>query len=270
MADIWICSDCRSANDAKQKRCYKCRVLRSQGEMTDASAAMATSAKRETRTVLATAARMGARYRPTWPIAIFVVPLILIVTSLEIERTRIMSSMVGADGRWIGDQATFDQWVSLLAWSLGIGAVSFLAWSFWIAFVVWNVPALTARWPPNSPIGAFFAPYIPIIGFKRPYSVVRAVLTLLTDGRAAPQAIALAWWVLMLASYFGPTIAILLGPRFPTELAAVAFAGWVRLAFLVPAGILAVTLVVVIERAQRLALGRRAAVVAPESLRPSA
>lgn len=46
------------------------------------------------------------------------------------------------------------------------------------------------------------------------------------------------------------------------------FMSWVRLVFLVPAGVLAVTLVVVIERAQRAALRRREVAVAAE-LKPT-
>lgn len=123
MTDIWICSDCRSVNKAKQKRCYKCGVLRSHGEMTDAAAAIATSAAHQTRTVLATAARMGARYRPTWPLAIIVVPMIVIVTALEFERTRLMATLVSASGRYIEDPARFDQVISVAGWSLGIGVL---------------------------------------------------------------------------------------------------------------------------------------------------
>jgi hypothetical protein len=260
-ADEWVCGDCRSLNAAKQKRCYRCGVLRTAGELT-AAAAMTTPAPRESRTVLATAARMGARYRPTWPLATALVPLIVVVTLLQLAGMQVTSQLVGPSGQFIENKATFDRFLQLESWHLGLGLVSVLVWSCWIALVVSNVPAVTASWPPNSPIGAFFAPFIPFVWFWRPYSVVRGVLTLLTDRRAGPQLVALAWWLCVLASYFGPLLVSLsMGARFRTQLEAAVFAGWVRCALLVPAAVLAIGVVTITERSQRMCVQRRETVV---------
>ena len=44
-----------------------------------------------------------------------------------------------------------------------------------MALLVANVPALTGALPSHGPLGAFFALWIPFIGLKRPYSIVKQV-----------------------------------------------------------------------------------------------
>lgn len=263
MPDLWICTDCRSANTASAKRCYRCRGLRANAEMHEATAAFARASAQQTTTVLAAAARQGARYRRSWPLAVLVVPLIVVATGLDIARTAATAATVSPDGRMVESKAAFDQVITLSALDLGAVLVATLAWSFWIALVVSNVPALTARWPPNSPIGAFFAPFIPFIGLKRPYSVVRNVLRLLAPGQIAPFLIALAWWWTLLAAYFVPGFLLALAAREPgqTLFQSTILATVVRLGFLIPAALLAIGLVVIIERAQRRALAERATIV---------
>ncbi len=249
-------------NTANQKRCYKCGVMRIAGELTDANAALTTSTARQERTILATAERMGQRYRPTWPLAAIIVPLIAIVTWLQFEAVLAANDLVGPGGRLLEDKARSDQFVGMLAWHFGLGFVAVLAWSFWIALVVANVPSLTAKWPPNSPVGAFFAPFIPIIGWWKPYTVIRHVLTLLTDRRVWPQVLALAWWIGFLASYWLPALMSLgWGGSYQTDFGQVVSALWVRCALLVITGMLAIGVVLIVERWQWAASRRRETVL---------
>ncbi len=269
-SDDWVCGDCRSFNRAKAKRCYKCGVMRIAGELTDANAAMTTSAARAERTVLVTASRMGARYRPTWPLAAILVPLIAIVTWLQFAGMEVANQLVGPTGQFIDDKATFDRFIGFTSWHLGLFLVAALAWSFWIALVVSNVPGLTAKWPPNSPIGAFFAPYIPIIGLWRPYAVIRGVLTLLTDRRAWPQLVVVAWWLTFLASYYVPFfLSLSWSSRLRTDFGAAVTIGWVRWGFLTIAAVLAIGVVLIVERWQWICARRRETVVfAAEASQP--
>ena len=269
-SDDWVCGDCRSLNRAKSKRCYRCGVLRVAGEMTDAAAAMTTSAPREARTVQVTADRMGMRYRPTWPLAIIVVALIAVVTWLQFAGMQVANELVGPSGQFIDDKATFDRFIGFTGWHLGLLAVAALAWSCWIALVVANVPSLTTRWPPNSPLSAFFAPYIPIIGLWRPYTVVRGVLTLLTDRRARPQVVALAWWISFLASYYVPFfLSLSWSSRIRTDFGVAVSIGWVRCGLLVLSAVLAIGVVLITERWQWTCARRRGtAVVAAEATAP--
>jgi Domain of unknown function (DUF4328) len=267
---MWICGDCRSANNAGQRQCYKCHVPRATGEMTEATAALTAARDTQARTVLAMATRLGARYRPTWPLAILVALLIVVATSMNITEVQAWAALVAPDGRFIADESRVHEFLTVSAATLAAYVVAVILWSVWIAIVVANVPALTARWPPNSPIGAFFGAFIPFINLKRPHSVVRGVLAILTEGRAWPRLLALAWWVGVLATYFAPTIVVLLsGSEVPVPLAVLTSLN-ARLALLIPTAILAVTLVVTIEREQRVAIRRRAEVVfgAPPPVAP--
>jgi hypothetical protein len=229
--------------------------------MTAATAAISTGQAHQASSVLAAAARLGARYRPSWPLAVLVVPLIVLATVLSAAHTNAWIGLVGPDGTFLDDPVRFDRLMTLTALTAGAFLAGFLVWSIWIAMVVSNVPALTARWPPNSPIGAFLAVFIPIIGLKRPYSVMRGVLTILSDGRFVAPLLALAWWLLLLATYFAPTVILFLKPADRPMLVAVASALEIRLVLLVVAAIVTIALVVAVERLQREARIRRAVAV---------
>jgi hypothetical protein len=229
--------------------------------MTAATAAMSAGRAREATTVLATATRLGARYRPTWPLAFLVIPLIVLSTALSVAQTNAWIAMVRPDGSFIDDPIRVDSLVTLSLAMGGAFLAGLVVWSLWIALVVANVPALTARWPPNSPIGAFFAVFIPFIGLKRPYSVMRGVLSILADGRVVAPLLALAWWLLLLATYFAPSAVLFLRPSGRPMLTALASALEMRLVLLVIAAVISIALVVAVEQLQRAARIRREFVV---------
>jgi hypothetical protein len=255
--EIWICGDCRSVNSQKQRRCYKCQVPRRTGEMTEATAAVSTFVGVQDVTVLEKVTRIGARYRPTWPVAIPLVPMIIAGTVLAILVVQGWSASINPSGQLEGDAETEGHLLVLsqaMAAAFGAGV---LLWGLWIALVVRNVPALTARWAPNSPAGAFFAPFIPWRGWRRPHSVVRGVLAILSDGRSGPLLVALAWWVACLAAYIVPSVVWLARRSDMGQWPAFGLALKVWAALLVVAAILAIAVVVVVEREQRGAMLRR-------------
>ncbi len=215
-------------------------------------------------TVLAAVTRLGARYRPTWPLALFVIATVVVAAAISIEQINAWID-VGQVGPGITEvDPRFQRLMSVTVAMLVALTVSVVAWSLWIAVVVANVPALVAKWPPHSPIGAFVAPFIPFIGLKRPYSVVRGVLALISNGNAGPSLLALLWWLAFLAAYFAPTLVLLLsgmGNEREASIDALSQALQVRQLLLIPAAGLAVTVVIVVERQQRAALNRRAGVV---------
>ena len=105
----WVCSDCRSLNTARQKRCYRCRLPRSNAELSAATQGMSMAAASASVTVLAPAARLGARYRRTWPLAMLVIPLIIIATALDVAQTAPFSGMVIAAGQRVDDAVRDEQ-----------------------------------------------------------------------------------------------------------------------------------------------------------------
>jgi hypothetical protein len=267
MAQGWFCSDCRSLNDAGAKRCYSCSLPRKTAESLDGTF-RSTSAVRET-TVEAQAQRLGTRYRPSWPVAVVVVPLIVAATIFDIERTQAFSRLVDPAGRFVNAAPAYmDTLLELSVTSTVAYVLAIVAWSLWIALVVSNVPALVARWPSYTAMQAFFAPFIPFVNLKRPGAVVSEAVGLLSRERTSVGAVVGLWWITWLAAYFVP--GILTGLRRylgSSETTAEIFviAQQVRLFILVPAGILAILVVILVERVQREALKRRAStVLAPD------
>lgn len=259
-SEIWVCGDCRSVNKARENWCYRCRVPRATAELTAEAAAISAVHTKERQTVEARATRMGARYRPTWPLALVIVPWILASTALTFEWTNALVASLGPNGEYLYVPVRSQALDALAAPLLIAMFGGLLIWSIWIALVVANVPALTARWPTNTAIGAFFAQ---LRGFRAPYRVIWGVLAILTEGRSGPRLVVLGWWLALMASYGAPLVVIILRGN-ETFFQAVVVGMQVRLWLFAIAAVMAVILVVVVEREQWTALRRRAVVIAGE------
>jgi hypothetical protein len=220
-------------------------------------------------TVLAAASRLGVRYRTSWPLAVLTGALILGTTAIDVVRTRDAMALVTPEGGIVDDPSRVQGILSVgTFWLIGF-ILSGIAWSLWIAIVVANVPALTARWPSRSPAGAFFALWIPIIGLKRPYSVVREVVAIPSGSALGPALLVIAWWLAFLAQFYLPTIVVFLravGHDDPTIGAAMSTGSATRIALVLVAAILAALVLVTVEYFQQIALERRSqAVIGPDS-----
>lgn len=261
MADLWICVDCRSANEARSKRCYRCGLPKAQAELTEANAAAAPASAAGPRTVLDAATRVGATYRPSWPLALLTGGLILASTALYVLAVR-NALALARSGVTVGP-AQSEATTPLVAF-LPVSILSFVAWSFWIALVVANVPALTARLPSRSPIGAFLAQWIPIVNLKRPFSVVREVMALLSNGAFGPALLVIAWAVTYAAAVLVPSLYVILrtiGHDDPTVTDSLVASNQIGMYLMIAAAALACGVLLTIEYEQRRALARRSAVV---------
>jgi hypothetical protein len=263
MAGIWLCADCHSANRDGAARCYKCRTRRANGEMPGVAEAIAVGNAQKATEHLAAAARTGARYRKTWLLAGLYVALSIVNTVIEFVRYGAELRLLQGDGTVVGTRA--EMWLigTVALWNLATSLAGTLVWALWIALVVANVPALTARWTPHTPLGAFMSVWVPILNLKRPYTVVRNVLHILLPGRFAPRLIVLAWWVTLLASNFGwvAFAAYLVGTGGLAMRPTIVLTSEVRLGLLLLTGVFGAAVVVFVELAQRRALVTRAAIV---------
>jgi hypothetical protein len=263
MAGIWLCADCHSANRDGAARCYKCRARRGSGEMYDATAAMAVDNAVKATGYLVAAARTGARYRKTWLLAALFVPLSILNTVIEFVRYGAELRLLQGNGVVVGTRA--EMWLigNIGLWNLLVSLAGTFVWALWIALVVANVPALTARWTPHTPLGAFMSVWVPILNLKRPYTVVRNVLQVLLPGRFAPRLIVLGWWLSLMAASFGwlaVGVYLIATGRMALR-PAVVLSSELRLGLLMLTGLLGAALVVFVEIAQRRALVMRSAIV---------
>ena len=259
---MWVCGDCRSTNNARSKRCYRCRLPRTSSELTEATAAYSAADAQATQTVLAAATRLGVRYRPSWPVAVLTGALILGTTGLDVVQTR--QALAVADAVGTVAQSQLDALSTVAAVHLGGYILSGIMWSIWMALIVMNVPALTARWSTFGPFSAFFALWIPFIGLKRPYSVVRQVTTMLSGVSLWPAVLVIAWWLTFLASFYVPYVVIILrriGGDDRTVQDSLMSGSVARLGLVIAAAILAALVLVTVEYFQRLALDRRSQIV---------
>ncbi len=263
-AGLWICGDCRSANKAKDKRCYRCGVPRATAELSEATAANAAAQAVEASTVLAAATRLGVRYRSTWPLAVLTGALILGSTAIDVVQTRVTLILVQPDGTLALDPV-HTQTLNALAIAYWVTfLISGLTWSLWIALVVANVPALTARWPNRTPLGAFLALWIPILNLKRPYSVVKEVTTTLSSAAIGPALLVIAWWIAWLLFRYGPYVVAFLraaGGDDQTVGGLITSTSWSVIVFELVAAVLAAAVLVMVEYHQRRALERRSEMV---------
>jgi Domain of unknown function (DUF4328) len=260
MAESWVCGDCRSFNQPKSDRCYRCHVPRKNAEMTEASAAFTTAAKHEERTLAAQVERLGARYVATWPLAMVLIPLIAVATVTSVLQLQALTALVSPDGQLINDPADIDEAVRMTAISSGSFLLGVVVWSVWIARVVANVPALVARWPRFGWLAALLGAWIPIINIKRPFSVVREAVSQIAERPNGAVLVAAAWWLCILLWYFGSNIVAagrVLGGNDPTVLQAQLAGEQFGQLFYVPAGIFAAGVVFSVERLQRQAIRRR-------------
>ena len=264
MAEMWVCGDCRSTNNARSKRCYRCRMPRTSSELTEATEAYSAASAQSRQTVLVAATRLGVRYRPSWPVALLAGLLILGTTALDVLRTREAMALLTPDGPVAPDPARLQGLISVgTVWLAGY-VLSGVLWSIWMALIVMNVPALTARWPSYGPFAALFALWIPIIGLKRPFSIVKQVTTLLSGAGFGPALLVIAWWLTFMASFYLPTFVQLLralGGDDRTVGESMATGSVTRLALVIVAAILAALVLVTVEYLQRVALERRSQVV---------
>jgi hypothetical protein len=260
MAESWVCGDCRSFNQPKADRCYRCHVPRKTSEMTEANAALTTSAKQEARTLAAQVERIGARYVATWPLALLLIPLIAIATVTSVLQVTALSALVSPEGQLIENPALTRDALRLTGISGGSFLLGVIVWSVWIARVVANVPALVARWPRFGWLAALLGAWIPFINIKRPFSVVREACSQIAERPNGAVLVAGAWWLCILLWWFGSnlvTIGRVLGGNDSTVIQAQLVGEQFGQIFYVPAGIFAVGVVFSVERLQRQALRSR-------------
>ena len=261
MAENWVCGDCRSFNNSKADRCYRCHVPRKTSEMTAESAVLTTPAVKEVpRTLQAQVERIGLRYHATWPLAVLLIPIIAVATVTSVLQIAALSALFTPEGQLIRDLDLVVEALVMTLISSGSFLLGCVVWSIWIARVIRNVPALVGRWPRFGWLAALLGAWVPFLCAKRPYSVVREVCSQLADRPNGAMLVAAAWWLCILLWYFGSgfvVVARVLGGNDPTILQSQLVGEQFGQIFFVPAGIFAAGVVFSVERLQRQALMRR-------------
>jgi hypothetical protein len=190
--NVWVCGACRSINQPREQRCYKCRTPRELARVDPDSLVVAGVGAAQP--VVDPKAVVGT-YRSSGDRA-FAAQVLIIVTVIVTAASKI----VGADvvSRVIdGEVAGADANATLLALLGGAGFVSavaaVIAWSAWLSRVVDNIPALGLGWPNVTPSAAFIESFLPGVNLFRVPAIVRDVVGKLEGGPRGDALIAAAW-----------------------------------------------------------------------------
>jgi hypothetical protein len=190
--NAWVCGACRSINQPREQRCYKCRTPRELAKVDPATLVVAGAGS--TQPVVDPNAVIGS-YRSSADRA-FAAQLLIVVAVVVTAASKI----VGADvvSRVIdGDVAGADASLTLLSLLGGGGLVcaviAVAAWAAWLSRVVDNIPALGLGWPTVTPSAAFIESFLPGVNLFRVPAIVRDVINKLGGGPRGDTLIAAAW-----------------------------------------------------------------------------
>lgn len=189
MDQVWVCASCRSVNQRREGRCYRCRTPRELVEADPASLVVAGAGS----AAAGGAEALVPKYRSSAQRAALA-QLLLGATIV----TAVVSSALGAnlvnqvlEGTLRDDDVLTVGLVGLGA--LGIAVMALIAWSAWLSRVVANVPAVGGGWPNVTPTAAFLENLVPGLNVLRVPAIVRDVMRRLdAAGRGEPLIVA-AW-----------------------------------------------------------------------------
>jgi hypothetical protein len=191
-SNVWVCGACRSINQPRDQRCYKCRTPRELAKVDPENLVVAGAGVIQP--MVDAKAAVGV-YRSSADRAFLAQVLIV----LALVATTI-SKVVGADvvSRVIdGEVAGADANLALLSILGGAGFLAGLAaltaWAAWLSRVVDNIPALGLGWPSVTAWAAFVENFLPGVNLFRVPAIVRDVMAKLGMGASGDALIAAAW-----------------------------------------------------------------------------
>jgi hypothetical protein len=190
-AQPWICGACRSVNQPREGRCYRCRTPRDLVEADPGTLLVAGAGSRPTETVV----KPTAPYRDTGNLAFLA--QVLLAAALAIA---VVANVLGADliGRVLdGETAGAETSPATLGLIGGLGFVlagaSLVAFAVWLGRVIANVPRIGLGWPNLTPNQVMFETLIPGVNLYRVPAVLRDVVNRLEPHGRGDALIAAAW-----------------------------------------------------------------------------
>jgi hypothetical protein len=206
----WICGACRSVNEERSSRCYKCRTPRALAEADVSQLIVAGAGVTEsTRAVTSTAqaAALGG-YRSS-DAGAGLAQCLLAATGV----LAVISSIAGADliGRVLGGETETVREdlgvLALLGFALyGSAAVTLVCWAAWLSRVIDNVPKVGLGWPNLSPTQAFIENLLPGLNLFRVPAILRDVITRLEPDGGRGNAMIAAAWLGLVGGVFLPAV----------------------------------------------------------------
>lgn len=264
MQQPWVCGNCRSVNQPRENRCYRCRTPRDIGEADPAAMPVSGQVPRRD-----TAAAIPP-YRSTAGIAQLAQVLILVTIGV-----------VGATGLILflgrmtaaGDETLSVAGVEVfLPFAILQGAVvaaALIAWGTWLSRVVANIPALTGEFPNVPPSFVLLQTLVPVANLYWIPSILRDVMTRIRAGGRG-EALMIGAWLCLVGAILLPRLnvfASLIAPELGDALEGIAVIGLVALILQAIGGVL---LFMLTQHLEAVAATRAAALPARPGAPPAA
>jgi hypothetical protein len=180
----WACASCRSLNERRASRCYKCRTPRDVGAV----------APTELPTVgPSVAPAPKGRFRSSAFRAVVASSLIVAFCSIAFISTVTTTNLVPGSLESEASASAAVPTVLAMAyvfWGIAIAAI--VAFAAWISRAVDNLPVLTGYYPKATPRTAFVQSLVPILNFFWIPSILRELLQAQDPGRNGNALVAAA------------------------------------------------------------------------------
>jgi hypothetical protein len=261
----WFCPQCKSLNRRGARRCYSC------GGSPEGSQATAGLPLQMNVPMSAIGTRtLGVdRPVPAYGSANLRAAALVISLALSVAVTALLAVVYGAAEAssfnvlgYLSGNGALDTVFALSLARVGLWIVTAFLWFVWFDRVLQNVPSLGAGWPASSRRGAIVWWFVPILNLFRPVRAVGDTYQRLsvpgTPGGWLPTFWWLAWIGAALVPLVGERVAVI---TFVTTHPTLASAERTRQALVVlealgdglevVAGVLAIAMVIVLQRAQK-------------------
>ena len=267
----WICGSCRSVNEVRSQRCYKCRTPRELAQADVSQLIVAGAGASDAAHAVGAAARAAVLggYESSEARAGLAQCLLVAIGVLAL-----LVNITGADliGRLVGgDSATVRQDLdifSLLALVLYVSAaLTLVAWAAWLSRVVANIPKVGLGWPNVTPRAAFIENFLPGLNLFRVPAILRDVMSRLEPHGGRGNGLIVAAWLGLFGGLVLPYVGgwlLLLVPSRSARITAAVVVGQLALG-LTLAGVLFLVLII-----RRVEAGMRTAARSVESATPQA
>jgi hypothetical protein len=254
----WVCGSCRSVNQPRESRCYRCRTPRDVGEADPASMPVSGAVPKRvdvaTKSPFVSSAGRAQLAQVVILVAISVVAAAGLILFLLPE-----TDAPGSDQTLLGMPANV---VLVPIQAIAAGA-ALLGWGYWLSRVVANIPALTGEYPNVPPMYAFLESLVPVANLYWIPSILRDVMTRLNAGGRG-EALMIGAWLCFVGAIFLPRLNIFasfIAPELGDAIASIGLIGLVAVVLQVIGGIL---LVMLIQHIEAVVAARRAEPKPPE------
>jgi hypothetical protein len=261
MDQVWVCGNCRSINQPRESRCYRCRTPRAIGEADPTAMPVSGQVPR----------RDNAATIPPYQSTAAIAQLagILILVTIGVVGASGLVLFLGRLNAAAGEATTLlgsDAFLPLTILQGAVVAAALVTWGTWLSRVAANVPALTGEFPNVPPSFVFLQTLVPVANLYWIPSILRDLMAKIQAGGRG-EALMIGAWLCLVGAILLPRLnvaAALIAPELGEAVESIAVIGLVAIVLQAVGGVL---LFMLTQHIESVAAARAAAL--PEHRAPS-